>query len=47
MNDLAKTTITSMEVAQMVGKEHKNLVRDIRRYLEQLNETKIEPVEFF
>lgn len=47
MNDLAKTTLTSMEVAQMVGKEHKNLVRDIRRYCEHLNETKIELVEFF
>lgn len=45
--NLAKTTITSMEVAQMVGKEHKNLVRDIRRYCEHLNETKIELVEFF
>lgn len=47
MNNLTRVTLTSMEVAQMVGKEHKNLVRDIRRYLEQLNETKIEPVEFF
>lgn len=47
MNNLAKTTLTSMEVAQMVGKEHKNLVRDIRRYCEYLNETKIELVEFF
>ena len=47
MNDLTRTTPTSMEVAQMVGKEHKNLVRDIRKYCEYLNETKIELVDFF
>lgn len=47
MNELTKTTLTSMEVAQMVGKDHKNLVRDIRRYCEQLAETKIELGDFF
>lgn len=26
--------ITSMEVAEMVGKDHSKLLRDIRRYLE-------------
>lgn len=26
-------TITSMEVSQMVGKEHSKLIRDIRRYI--------------
>lgn len=31
----------------MIGKEHKNLIRDIRRYVGQLNESKIEPVDFF
>ena len=40
-------TITSLEVAEMVEKEHKNLIRDIRRYCEQLAETKIEPGDFF
>lgn len=39
--------LTSMEVAQMVKKEHKNLVRDIRRYCEQLGESKIELTDFF
>ncbi len=39
--------LTSMEVAQMVKKEHKNLVRDIRRYSEQLAESKIELGDFF
>lgn len=50
MNDLKlinEQTITSLEVAEMVGKDHKNLIRDIRRYVEQFNEAKIEPVEFF
>ena len=40
-------TITSMEVAEMVGKEHSKLLRDIRTYTEQLNETNIGLVEFF
>lgn len=40
-------TITSLEVAEMVEKEHKNLVRDIRRYCEQLAESKIELGDFF
>lgn len=50
MNELkmiGTQTIASMEVAEMVGKDHKNLIRDIRRYVEQFNESKIEPVEFF
>lgn len=47
MNELTNKVLTSMEVAEMVGKEHKNLIRDIRRYAEQLNESKIELVDFF
>ena len=46
--------ITSMEVAEMVGKEHKELLRDIRKYCEQMeeanknsNERKIALVDFF
>lgn len=37
-------TITSMEVAQMIEKEHAKLLRDIHRYInqiEKINETKI------
>lgn len=45
--------ITSLEVAEMVGKEHKNLLRDINRYCKQIkqaneelsNELKIKPSE--
>jgi len=48
-------TITSMEVAQMINKEHRFLLRDIRRYLNQIdkinneksNQCKIAPVDFF
>lgn len=39
--------IDSREVAEMVGKEHKNLMRSIRLYVSELNQLKIEPVEFF
>jgi len=39
--------LTSMEVAEMVEKEHKMLLRDLRRYTNQLNQCKIAPVDFF
>lgn len=35
--------LTSMEVAQMVEKEHKQILKDIRRYTQQFNEGKISP----
>lgn len=40
-------TVTSMEVAKMVDKEHNKFMRDIRRYINQLNEAKIRLVDFF
>lgn len=40
-------TLTSLEVAEMVEKEHKNIMRDIRSYIEQLSALKIEPGDFF
>ena len=40
-------TIASMEVSQMVGKEHSKLLRDIRRYIVQLGEAKIGFTDFF
>lgn len=39
--------LDSREVAEMVGKEHKELLRDIRRYCEQLAESKIALGDFF
>ena len=44
---VANDKITSLEVADMVGKEHKELLRDIRRYSQQFNESKIALVDFF
>lgn len=40
-------TIESREVAEMVGKEHSKLLRDIRNYCNVLNEAKIGLVNFF
>lgn len=44
---VANDKITSLEVADMVGKEHKELLRDIRRYCEQLGQSKIAQSDFF
>lgn len=47
-HEKSELTVTSLEVARMVnGKEHKNLMRDIRSYVAELAELKIEPGEFF
>ncbi len=40
-------SLTSMEVSQMVGKDHSKLLRDIRKYSEQLTEAKIGLGDFF
>ncbi|MEQ2426870.1 Rha family transcriptional regulator [Enterocloster hominis (ex Hitch et al. 2024)] len=47
MNDLIRTTITSMEAAEWCGKDHGKLLRDIRNYAGQLAEAKIGLGEFF
>lgn len=39
--------ITSMEVAEMVGKPHNDLLKDIRRYCEQFSLGKIPQSDFF
>lgn len=39
-------TITSMEVAEMVGKDHNKLLRDIREYITQLDTSKIGHTDF-
>ncbi len=39
--------IDSREVATIVGKEHRKLLRDIRIYIEQLNQSNIGLVDFF
>ena len=40
-------TIKSLEVADMVEKQHNELLKDIRRYVEQLSEGKIPHSDFF
>lgn len=47
MNDLMRTTITSMEAAEWCGKKHNELLKDIRRYISQLGEGKIPHTDFF
>lgn len=47
MDDLMRTTITSMEAAEWCGKEHSKLLRDIRNYISQLGEAKIGFSDFF
>ena len=39
--------IDSREVAEMVRKEHKNILRDIRGYYEELGRLNFEPTDFF
>lgn len=48
MNELPikNKTLTSLEVAEIIEKEHKHLLRDIRTYAEQLGETKIGLTDF-
>lgn len=47
MEKYVEQTLDSREVAEMVEKEHKKLLRDIRRYINQLNQSNIGPVDFF
>lgn len=47
MNTLQQKHIDSREVAEMVGKDHNKLLRDIRSYIEQLGEAKIGHTDFF
>lgn len=47
MNELEQKYIDSREVAEMVGKQHNDLLKDIRRYVEQLGEGKITHTDFF
>ena len=47
MQKQIEQTLTSLEVAEMINKNHADLMRDIRRYTKQLNQSKIAFVEFF
>lgn len=47
MEKRIEQTISSMEVAEMVGKAHNDLMKDIRRYCEQLSLGENSSVRFF
>lgn len=40
-------TIISIEVATMVGKEHSQLLKDMRRYINQLGKVNFDFSDFF
>ena len=46
MNQIEQT-LDSREVAEMVGKPHNDLLKDIRRYSEQLRQGNISQSDFF
>lgn len=46
MNQI-ENTITSMEVAEMVGKQHKEMLRDIRKYITVLTGANLRSLDFF
>lgn len=47
LQNMTNNTITSMEVAEMVGKDHNKLLRDIREYCNQLSLSNIGQSDFF
>ena len=47
MNKIEQKYLSSREVAEMVGKDHSDLLKDIRRYTEYLNEGNFPLVEYF
>ena len=47
MNNIEQKYLSSREVAEMIEKNHGDLLRDIRRYIDYLNESNFAPVEFF
>lgn len=47
MDSLGQKYLDSREVAEMVGKEHNKLLRDIRVYITQLNVSKVGHTDFF
>ena len=47
MDSLGQKYLDSREVAEMVGKEHNKLLRDLRVYITQLNASKVGHTDFF
>lgn len=47
MRKQIEQTLDSREVAEMVGKQHKNLLADVRGYAEELGRLNFQPSDFF
>ncbi|SKA82368.1 phage regulatory protein, rha family, partial [Caloramator quimbayensis] len=47
INQNGQLVVDSREVAEMIGKQHSHLLRDIKGYIEILNQSKIGFVDFF
>ena len=47
INNNATETISSIEVAMMIGKEHNQLLKDMRRYINQLGKVNFDFSDFF
>ena len=47
INNNATETISSIEVAMMIGKEHSQLLKDMRRYINQLGKVNFDFSDFF
>lgn len=47
MNGIEQKYLNSREVAEMVGKDHAHLIRDIRNYIDLLSETNFGSAEYF
>ena len=47
MNEIETATITSMEVAEMTGKTHYNLLRSIASYEKHFSQLNFELAEYF
>lgn len=47
INQQGKLLVDSREIAEMVGKEHKNLMRDIRNYIDILDSSTLGTPNFF
>lgn len=47
MKNQIEQTLTSLEVAGMIDKEHKNLLADIRTYIEEISQLNFQPSNYF
>ena len=46
-NENEPLTMSSREIAELTGKQHKNVMADIRNMLDEIGELKIQPTSYF